>query len=95
MKIATATEYIASLQNHFQLHKMINYIKAFAVMVALNLGGLFGLGFCVGVLMAITGNANAANNMEQFAWFNILVLLCWFPISFFAFKFSVDKFFKK
>ena len=53
------------------------------------------LGFCVGVLMAITGNANEANNIEQFAWFNILVLLCWIPISFFAFKFSVDKFFKK
>ena len=95
MKTAIAIEYIASLQNKFKLHKMINYIKAFAVMVALNLGGLFGLGFCVGVLMAITGNANEANNMEQFAWFNILVLLCWIPISFFAFKFSVDKFFKK
>ena len=61
-------------------------------MVILNLVGLFGVGFCVGILMAISGNADAANNVDQFLWFNIVVLFSWILIAFFAFKFSVNKF---
>ena len=61
-------------------------------MVLLNLAGLFGVGFCIGILMAISGNADAANNVDQFLWFNIVVLFSWILIAFFAFKFSVNKF---
>ena len=61
-------------------------------MVILNLVGLFGVGFCVGIFMAISGNADAASNVDQFMWFNILVLFSWAFIAFFAFKFSVNKF---
>ena len=71
---------------------MKNYIIAFAVMVILNLAGLFCVGFSVGILMAISGNADAASNVDQFMWFNILVLFSWILIAFFAFKFSVNKF---
>ena len=61
-------------------------------MVILNLVALFGLGFCLGILMAITGSADSVNNIDQLAWFNILVLFSWAFIAFFAFKFSVNKF---
>ena len=61
-------------------------------MVILNLAGLFGIGFCLGILMVISGNADVANNVNQFAWFNILVLFSWAIVGFFAFKFSVNKF---
>ena len=61
-------------------------------MIILNLVGLFGVGFCVGIFMAISGNADAASNVDQFMWFNILVLFSWTFIAFFAFKFSVNKF---
>ena len=64
-------------------------------MIILNLVGLFGVGFCVGILMAISGNADAARNVDQFMWFNILVLFSWTFIAFFAFKFSVNKFITK
>ena len=64
-------------------------------MVILNLAGLFCVGFCVGILMAISGNADAARNVDQFMWFNILVLFSWTFIAFFDFKFSVTKFITK
>jgi len=64
-------------------------------MVLLNFAGLFGLGFCLGFLMVLTGNQQATSNIEAAGWFNILVLLTWPFIAFFAFKFSVDKFIKK
>ena len=73
---------------------MIDYIKGFAVMVALNFAGLFCLGMVVGMFMAIGGSTNASD-LENAGWFNLLVLLTWPFISFFAFKFSVDKFIKK
>tara|TARA_B100000287_G_C20279099_1_gene641265 strand:- start:440 stop:664 length:225 start_codon:yes stop_codon:yes gene_type:complete len=71
------------------------YLKAFVVMALLNFAGLFGLGFCVGIIMAIGGNLDGANQLESAAWFNSLILLTWPVIAFFAFKFSVDKFIKK
>ena len=75
-----------------QFKKMKDYIIGFAVMVILNLAGLFCVGFSVGILMAISGNADTASNVDQFLWFNILVLFSWAFIAFFAFKFSVNKF---
>ena len=76
---------------------MIDYIKAFIVMLLLSMAGLFGIGFVVGFFMAIGGALpSAADNLEQAVWFNLLILFCWPVITFFAFKFSVDKFlFKK
>ena len=61
-------------------------------MVILNLVALFGLGFCLGILMAITGNADSADTIDQLAWFNVFVLFSWAFMGFFAFKFSVNKF---
>lgn len=74
---------------------MSDYIKAFIVMALLNIAGLFVIGFSLGVLMALTGNANSVDTIDQMAWFNILVLVGWAFIGFFAFKFSVDKFLLK
>jgi len=71
---------------------MSDYIKAFIVMVLLNIAGLFVIGFGLGVLMALTGNPNSVDTIDEMAWFNILVLVSWAFIGFFAFKFSVDKF---
>ena len=74
---------------------MIDYIKAFIVMLLLSMAGLFGIGFVVGLFMAIGGALpSAADNLEQAVWFNLLILFCWPVITFFAFKFSVDKFIK-
>ena len=69
---------------------MKKYILAFLAFVGLNLAGLFCLGFIVGVLMAIGGETNA-EGLEQAAWFNLLILFAWPVISFFAFKFSIQK----
>jgi len=73
---------------------MIDYIKGFAVMAALNFAGLFGLGMIVGMFMALGGETDP-NSLEDAAWFNLLVIATWPFIAFFAFKFSVDKFIKK
>ena len=35
---------------------------------------------------------NSVDTIDQMAWFNVLVLVGWAFIGFFAFKFSVDKF---
>ena len=70
---------------------MKNYIKGFILMAVLNFAGLFGLGMVVGVFMAIGGETDA-RAIETAGWFNLLVLVAWPFIAFFAFKFSVDKF---
>ena len=69
---------------------MKKYILAFLAFVGLNLAGLFCLGFAVGVVMAIGGETNV-EGLEQAAWFNTLILLIWPVISFFAFRFSIQK----
>ena len=71
---------------------MKDYLIAWGISIVLTIGGLFGVGFTVGVLMAITGNAREAEHLEQAAWFNILVLISMPVINFFAFKFSTKKF---
>ena len=69
---------------------MKKYILAFLAFAALNFAGLFSLGMIVGFVMAIGGERNV-EALEQASWFNTLVLLLWPIISFFAFKFSVEK----
>ena len=69
---------------------MKKYILAFLAFVGLNFAGLFCLGFLVGIAMALGGERNA-DGLEESAWFNVLILIVWPVISFFAFKFSIDK----
>ena len=71
---------------------MKNYIIAWLVTILLTIGGLFGVGFTVGIVMAITGNTQDAQNIEQFAWFNILVLISMVVLNFLSFKFATKKF---
>ena len=71
---------------------MKNYIIAWLVTTVLTIGGLFGLGFAVGIVMAITGYAQETQNVDQYAWFNVLVLIGMVVINFFAFKFATKKF---
>ena len=71
---------------------MKNYIIAWLVTILLTIGGLFGVGFTVGIVMAITGNTQDAQNLEQFAWFNILVLISMVVLNFLSFKFATKKF---
>ena len=69
---------------------MKRYILGFLAFAVLNFAGLFCLGFLVGIAMALGGETNA-NGLEQSGWFNVLVLITWPIISFFAFKFSIQK----
>ena len=69
---------------------MKKYILGFLAFVGLNLAGLFSLGMIVGFVMALGGERNA-DALEQSAWFNTLVLVIWPIISFFAFKFSIQR----
>ena len=71
---------------------MKDYIIAWAVTIVITIGGLFGVGFVVGMLMGATGNVQSADHLEQAAWFNILVLITMPVINFFAFRFSIKKF---
>ncbi len=71
---------------------MKDYIIAWAVTIALTVGGLFGVGFVVGIIMGATGNVQAVDHLEQAAWFNILVTLTLPLINFFAFRFATKKF---
>ena len=66
---------------------MKKYILAFLAFIGLNFAGLFSLGMIVGFAMALGGETNA-EGLEQSGWFNMLVLVAWPIISFFAFKFS-------
>ena len=71
---------------------MKNYIIAWLVTILLTIGGLFGVGFTIGIVMAITGNVQDTQNLEQFAWFNILVLISMIVLNFLSFKFATKKF---
>ena len=68
---------------------MKRYLLGFLAFVGLNFAGLFSLGMIVGFAMALGGETNA-EGLEQSGWFNILVLVAWPIISFFAFKFSIQ-----
>jgi len=69
---------------------MKRYILGFLAFVGLNFAGLFSLGMVVGFVMALGGERNA-DALEQSGWFNALVLVIWPIISFFAFKFSIQR----
>jgi len=69
---------------------MKNYILAFLAFIVLSFGGLFCFGFLVGIVAALGGQANV-ESIEQSSWLNILIIFIWPIISFFSFKFAVDK----
>jgi len=69
---------------------MKRYLLGFLAFAVLNLAGLFCLGFLVGIAMALGGERNV-DGLEQSAWFNLLILIVWPIISFFAFKFSIQR----
>ena len=69
---------------------MKRYILAFLAFIGLNFAGLFSLGMIVGFVMAL-GGERSADALEQSGWFNALVLVTWPIISFFAFKFSIQR----
>jgi len=71
---------------------MKNYIIAWLVTILLTIGGLFGVGFTVGIVMAAAGNAQGAQNVEQYAWFNVLVIISMIVLNFLSFKFATKKF---
>ena len=72
---------------------MKEYIKAYALLLGLVIASLFGTGFVVGFLMAITGNTNIDQNaLQNEAWFNIVIFISLIVCGFYSFKFTVDKF---
>lgn len=71
---------------------MKNYIIAWLLTGLMTLAGLFGVGFAIGIIGAITGSITDPNQLETNPWFNLLVLVSMAIINFFAFRFTVNKF---
>ena len=74
---------------------MKDYLIAWVLTALITLAGLFGVGFAVGLIGAITGSISDPNQLEASPWFNILVLISMAIINFFAFRFTVKKFIVK
>lgn len=71
---------------------MKDYIIAWLLTGVITLGGLFGVGFVVGLIGAITGSISDPDTLEQSGAFNVLALIAMAIINFFAFRFTVKKF---
>ena len=71
---------------------MKDYLIAWVLTALITLAGLFGVGFAVGLIGAITGSISDPNQLEQSGAFNALVLIAMAIINFFAFRFTVKKF---
>ena len=63
---------------------MKDYLIAWVLTGLLTVAGLFGVGFAVGLIGAITGSISDPNQLEQSAAFNVLVLIAMAIINFFA-----------
>ena len=74
---------------------MKDYLIAWVLTGLMTLAGLFGVGFVVGLIGAITGSISDPNQLEQSGAFNALVLVAMAIINFFAFRFTVKKFIVK
>ena len=74
---------------------MKDYLIAWVLTGLITLAGLFGVGFAVGLIGAITGTISDPNQLEQSGAFNALVLVAMAIINFFAFRFTVKKFIVK
>ena len=71
---------------------MKDYLIAWVLTGLMTLAGLFGVGFVVGLIGAITGSISDPNQLEQSGAFNAFVLIAMAIINFFAFRFTVKKF---
>ena len=74
---------------------MKDYLIAWVLTGLMTLAGLFGVGFVVGLIGAITGSISDPNQLEQSGAFNALVLVAMAIINFFAFRFTIKKFIVK
>ena len=71
---------------------MKDYLIAWVLTGLITLAGLFGVGFAVGLIGAITGSISDPDTLEQSGAFNTFALIAMAIINFFAFRFTVKKF---
>ena len=71
---------------------MKDYLIAWVLTALITLAGLFGVGFAVGLIGAITGSISDPDTLEQSGAFNTFALIAMAVINFFAFRFTVKKF---
>ena len=71
---------------------MKDYLIAWVLTGLMTLAGLFGVGFAVGLIGAITGSISDPDTLEQSGVFNAFALIAMAIINFFAFRFTVKKF---
>jgi phosphotransferase system glucose/maltose/N-acetylglucosamine-specific IIC component len=71
---------------------MKDYLIAWVLTALITLAGLFGVGFAVGLIGAITGSISDPDTLEQSGAFNTFALIAMAIINFFAFRFTVKKF---
>ena len=71
---------------------MKDYLIAWVLTGLMTLAGLFGVGFVVGLIGAITGSISDPDTLEQSGAFNTFALIAMAIINFFAFRFTVKKF---
>lgn len=71
---------------------MKDYLIAWVLTGLLTVAGLFGVGFVLGIIGAITGSISDPNQLETKSWFQLLVIVSMAIINFFAFRFTVKKF---
>ena len=71
---------------------MKDYLIAWVLTALITLAGLFGVGFAVGLIGAITGSISDPDTLEQSGAFNVFALIAMAIINFFAFRFTVKKF---
>ena len=74
---------------------MKDYLIAWVLTCLMTLAGLFGVGFAVGLIGAITGSISDPDTLEQSGVFNAFALIAMANINFFAFRFTVKKFIVK
>ena len=74
---------------------MKDYLIACVLTGLMTLAGLFGVGFAVGLIGAITGSISDPDTLEQSGVFNAFALIAMAIINFFAFRFTVKKFIVK
>ena len=71
---------------------MKDYLIAWVLTALITLAGLFGVGFAVGLIGAITGSISDPDTLEQSGAFKTFALIAMAIINFFAFRFTVKKF---
>ena len=78
-----------------KIRAMNKYIKAYAAFFAMMIGGLLGLGFTAGIVMAIILGPQGATQATTSLAFQAFANIGWLIIGFFCFKFTIKKFIEK